>query len=226
MKIKGGSIIKNQSGSLAHQRCTLAFQKSTQVGSTGVSVNYLPWHSAVIAAGMQCAGFYKAIVNKLANVISFEDPVGFDSGNPGDVEDALDAGLLFMEKVVAGNSWVSDQTTYGVDTNFVYNSIQAMYAADIVSLDLASSFKTAFVGKSLADVDAATALSFLASKMDAYKKQKLIAASSDAPLGFKNAKVRIEGPIMYVSVEIKLATAIYFIPINIEISQVTSSSEE
>ena len=115
--------------------------------------------------------------------------------------------------------------TYGVDTNFVYNSIQAMYAADIVALDLSQSFKIAFVGKSLADVDASTALSFLASKMDAYKKQKLIAGSSDAPLGFKNAKVAISGPVMNIGVEIKLATAIYFIPNNIEISQVSSSAE-
>jgi hypothetical protein len=106
----------------------------------------------------------------------------------------------------------------------VYNSIQAVYGADLVSLDLADSFQTAFVGQSLADVDAATALAFLASKMDQYKKQKLIAASDDAPLGFKNAKVSINGPIMEVSVEIKLATAILFIPINIEISQVQSAA--
>jgi hypothetical protein len=76
----------------------------------------------------------------------------------------------------------------------------------------------------LADVDASTGLSFLASKMDLYKKQKLIAASDDAPLGFKNAKVEISGPIMSVAVEIKLATAIYFIPISIEISQVQNNA--
>lgn len=217
--------IKTRSGSLANARISLCFQKTSQVNSVGAIVSYLPWHTSCIAAGMQAAGFYKAIVNKFANVISFVDPSGFDSGNPGDIEDALDAGLLFLEKSVPGDKWVSDQTTYGIDTNFVYNSIQAMYAADLVSLDLASSFQIAFVGQSLADVDAATGLSFLASKMDAYKKQKLIAASDDAPLGFKNAKVEISGPIMRIAVEIKLATAIYFIPINIEISQVSSSAE-
>lgn len=216
---------KTKAGSLANARVSLCFQKTSQVNSVGNVTSYLPWYTSCIAAGMQAAGFYKAIVNKFANVISFTDPSGFDSGNPGQIEDALDAGLLFMEQAVAGNKWVSDQTTYAIDTNFVYNSIQAMYAADLVSLDLAESFQIAFVGKSLADVDANTALSFLASKMDAYKKQKLIAASDDAPLGFRNAKVQQSGPIMRVSVEIKLATAIYFIPINIEISQVSSSAE-
>lgn len=216
------SDAKAKAGSLAHYRISMTMQRASQADSAGVVQNFLPWFSACIAAGMQAAGFYKSITNKFANVISFEDPSGFDSGSPGDIEEALDAGILFMEKAVVGNKWVADQTTYGIDTNFVYNSIQATYDADLVSLDLAESFQNAFVGQSLADVDAATALSFLASKMDQYKKQKLLAASDDAPLGFKNAKVSINGPIMEVSVEIKLATAILFIPINIEISQVTS----
>lgn len=218
------SSIKAEASVMANARISLAFQKSSQVNSVGEIKSYLPWHTACIAAGMQAAGFYKAIVNKFANVISFQDPQGFDSGSPGDIEEALDAGLLFLEKGIVGSKWVSDQTTYGVDTNFVYNSIQAVYDVDLVSLDLAASFQTAFVGQSLADVDASTALSFLASKMDSYKKQKLIAASDDAPLAFKNAKVSINGPIMEISVEIKPATAIYFIPISIEVSQVTNSA--
>lgn len=213
-----------EASTLAHPRMSLCMQRTSQVNSVGQVVNYQPWHTACVAAGMQAAGFYRSITNKFANVISFTDPQGFDSGSPGDIETALDAGLLFMEKAVVGNKWVADQTTYALDTNFVFNSLQAMYAADLVALDLADSFQTAFVGQSLADVDASTALSFLASKMDSYKKQKLIAASDDAPLGFKNANVRISGPIMEVRVEIKLATAILFIPINIEISQVQSEA--
>lgn len=218
------SEAKKKAGSLAHYRVSLCMQKTTQANSQGVVQNFLPWHTACIAAGMQAAGFYKSITNKFANVISYQDPVGFDSGSPGSIEDALDSGLLFLEKAVVGSKWVCDQTTYGIDTNFVYNSIQAVYGADLVSLDLADSFQTAFVGQSLADVNASSALSFLATKMDQYKKQKLIAASDDAPLGYKNAKVSINGPIMEVSVEIKLATAILFIPINIEISQVQSAA--
>lgn len=216
---------KAVSQGLANYRCVLAFQRCTQVNSAGVITNFLPWYGACVAAGMQAGGFYKSICNKFANVISFQDPVGYDSGSPGDVEDALDAGLLMLTKDTAGNRWVSDQTTYGYDTNFVYNALQAVYLSDILSLDLADAFQKAFVGKSLADVDAATALSFLAQKMDGYKKLKMIAGSDDAPLGFKNAKIAISGPEMDVAVEIKLATAIYFIPISISISAVQSSAE-
>lgn len=216
---------QQKASAMANARVSIAMQKTTQVDVAGNIVSFMPWHTAAIAAGMQAAGFYKSITNKFANVIAYEDPAGFDSGSPTDIETAIDAGLLFMEQGASGNKWVVDQTTYGVDTNFVFNSIQAMYTSDIVALDLARSFENAFVGQSLADVDASTALAFLASKMDSYKRQKLIAASDDAPLGFKNAKVSINGPIMEVSVEIKLATAILFIPINIEISQVQSAAE-
>lgn len=209
---------------LANYRCSLCFQQPTQVNSQGVITVFQPWYAAVVAAGMQAGGFYKSITNKLANVISFADPSGFDSGNPGDIEEALNSGMLMLSPATAGSLWVSDQTTYGFDTNFVYNSIQAVYASDILALDLASSFQTAFVGKSLADVDAATGLSYLAQKMDGYKKLKLIAASDDAPLGWKNPKITILAPTMTVAVEIKLATAIYFIPISISISQVQQSA--
>lgn len=218
------AMAKQTAQGLANYRCSLVMQGATQDNSLGVITKFQPWYNAVVAAGMQAGGFYKSITNKLANVISFQDPSGFDSGSPGDVEDALDAGLLILTQNTAGSLWVSDQTTYGFDTNFVYNSVQAVYCSDILSLDLAQSFQVAFVGKSLADVDAATALSYLAQKMDGYKKLKLIAASSDAPLGYKNPKVSILAPEMDVSVEIKLATAIYFIPLNISISQVQQSA--
>jgi hypothetical protein len=209
---------------LGNFRCNLCFQQTTQDNSQGVITTFMPWFTACVAAGMQAGGFYKSITNKLANVTAITDPVGFDNGSPGDVSDALSAGMMILTNNAAGPLWVSDQTTYGYDANFVYNSMQAVYDSDIIALNLAASFQAQFVGQSLADVDAATALAYLAQLMDTYKKSKLIASSDDAPLGWKNASVTINGPEMDVNVEIKLATAIYFIPININISQVMQSA--
>jgi len=211
--------------SLGNYRCSLTMQQINQTNSQGAIQLYQPWYASCLAAGMQAGGFYKSILNKEANIISFVDPVGFNSGDPGDVEQALSAGLLFLSQDTGrAGYWVSDQTTYGFDTNFVYNSIQAVYASDLIALDLAQSFFTQFVGQSLADVSPASALSFLTAKMDGYLKLKLIGSSSDAPLGFKNANITIDAPEMDVSVEIKLDTAIYFIPININVSQITGSA--
>jgi hypothetical protein len=217
---------KDKAQTLAQYRCSCSFQKASQVNSQGDTQSFMPWMGAVIAAGMQAAGFYKGITNKFANIISFEDPSGFDSGNPGDVEDALLAGMLILQRETAGSKWVSDQTTYGYDTNFVYNSMQAVYLADIVAADLAAALQNAFVGQSLADVDSATALAFIATKMEEYRRVKAITSDDSAPLGYRGAKVSISGPTMSVSVEIKLSTTIYFIPIELTISQVQSSSSQ
>lgn len=209
---------------LATFRCALAFQNVTQVNSAGVITQFQPWYAAVIACGMQLGGFYKAIVNKYANVISIIDPSDYNSGDPGDTSEALSAGLLPMWTDIGGPKWVSDQTTYLTDSNFVYNSIQAVYDADVITIDLKSSFTQAFIGQSLADVSAASASAFLSQKMATYMQLKLIAPSNGVPLGFNNAKVTIAAPTMTISVNIFLATAIYFIPITFSISAVQQSA--
>lgn len=213
------SEAKQKAGGLASFRMSLAIQ-DVQVGTSV----YQPWYLAAVAAGMQAAGFYKAIFNKLLNVTSVIDPTGFDGGSPTDVEEALDAALLIAENTTAGTLFVSDQTTYGIDDNFVYNSIQAVYAADLVATDLAAFIGRKFVGQSLADVEEATVASAMSERMDLFKRLKLIAGSDDAPLGYRNISVEIRGPVIYIGVEIKLATAVYFLPIELEISQVTSGT--
>jgi hypothetical protein len=82
----------------------------------------------------------------------------------------------------------------------------------------------AFVGQSVADVSAAVAVSYLDTIMADFLRLKLIAPSSDAPLGYKNAKVVIEGSVMRVSVEVKIAGSIYFIPIAFYVTEITQSA--
>jgi hypothetical protein len=218
------SATKTAAASLSNYRANMFFQRSSQVNSVGNVTEHQPWHAACIAAGMQAAGFNKSLTNKFANVISFKDPSGFDSGNPGDVEDAIDAGLFFMQQETAGNKWVVDQTTYGFDTNFVYNSLQAVYMADVLAIQLSESLEKFAVGQSLADITAAGVIAFISKKMEEYRKLKIIGASDDAPLGYKNVSVSINGPIAEVKLEAKLATAILFIPIELELSQIQSSA--
>lgn len=215
---------KAQAVSLASPRVAMTFQKVDALDSKGEIKTFGAWMGAVVAAAMQCAGFNRGITNKLANVIALRDPAGFDSGSPAQLETALSSGLLTLQRAAAGVRWVSDQTTYGLDSNFVYNSIQAMYAADLISLDLAESFQRRFVGASLAEISANSALVFLGDKMAQYKGLRLIGESDDAPLGWKNAKIKINGPIMSVAVEIKLATSLYFILIGIDISEIQQTA--
>ncbi len=219
---------KLAANNLASARCSMTFQDFKTTDSTGTLRQYQPWMGAVYAAAMQAAGFYKPIVKKFMNTSGVLMADGTYSDQlDSQVEDALLNGLLPAERAETGGfRWVSDQTTYAVDNNFVYNSIQAVYVADTIALTIAQRMENAFVGQSLADLSAGLMLSFLTAIMIDIKRLHLTTSSDDAALGFKNATVRISGPAAEVSLNIKLAGALYFIPITAYISQVTQTASQ
>lgn len=208
---------------LASFRVAMAFQDFKQVNSVGNLYQFQSWMGATLAAGMQAAGFYRAIFNKGVNTSGIVMRDGsFSDRDDTQMEDALTSGLLPAQRAATGGfAFVSDQTTYGKDSSAVYNSIQAVYVADIIALSTAQRMEGAFVGQSVADISAAIALSFLEGIMADFLRLKLIAPSDDAPKGFKNAVIQISGSAMIVQVEIKLAGAIYFIPISFLVSPVS-----
>lgn len=219
---------KNAASNLAAFRNACTFQDVKNPDSTGTMTQYAPWMAAAIAAGMQTAGFYRSITHKFANVSGVTQAAGdFNDRDDDAMEQALLAGLMPLRRHPKGGYfWVSDQTTYTKDSNFVYNSLQAVYAADIIALTTAQRMEDAFVGQSVADISAAVAMTFLKGVMADFMRLKLIAASDDAPAGFKNAKITISGPVLLVEAEIKLAGAIYFIPISFLVSPVVQTANQ
>jgi hypothetical protein len=220
--------IKDAAGDLSSFRMGLAFQDVRDVDATGATRQFHPWMAAVVAAGMQAAAGYRGIVKKFANIGGVISPFGdFNPRSPGAREDALKAGLLILEPVPTGGfRWVSDQTTYSFDNNFVYNSLQAVYVSDLITLTLIDRFDRAVVGQSVADITAGGALGILAGEMFNFKRLKFIAASDDAPEGYKNAKARLRGGVLEIFCEIKLAGLIYFVPIYLTISQVQQEASQ
>lgn len=216
---------KNQAANLATGRCVLAFQDMVDAGASGV-VQFQPWYNAAKAAGFQAAAFRKAIFGKLVQCSGFIQAAGdFDPTDDDQVEDALRAGLLVGRKAdPAGFEYVSDQTTYLRDNNFVFNSIQAVYMADFVALSVATRMEKAFKGQNFEDVAPGIALTTFDQIMGDMLALKATAKSSDAPKGYKNALITVSAPEISVKAEIKLDTAVYFIPIDFLVSQVTGSA--
>lgn len=219
--------VKTAAANIASFRCAMTFQDFKQATNLGTT-QFQSWMGATVAAAMQAAGFYKSLVRKQINTVGALQAAGdWSDVSDGDVEAALQAGLLPAIRAPEGGViWVSDQTTYGTDSNFVYNSIQMVYVADVVALTTAQRMEKRFVGKSLADVNAAVALSYLEGIMADFMRLKLIAPSDDAPLGFKNAKIVIEGPAMRVSLEVKIAGSIYWIPLTFYVTQITQTAAQ
>ena len=210
---------------LADQRISLAIQDMKDLSSTGI-VQFQPYEAAGKAAAMQAAAFNRSIFNKIVTCNGILTADGsFNPKNSTQLETALQSGLLVLKRYKDGSiRYVSDQTTYQKDSNFVYNSIQAIYAADLVTLTTCDRMNDYLTGKSTADVTAAMVGSCMDTIMADMLRLKLIAKSDDAPQGWKNLDVRISAPVVLISVEIKLATSIYFTRINFTVSAVQSSS--
>lgn len=220
---------KSKSTTLASFRIACTGQDFKAVSAEDGSIVQLqPWATAVDAAAMQAAGFYRDITKKGLNTsgIVYNDST-FSSDDDTDVEVALQNGLLIAgvpEDSGVGFEWISDQTTYGTDNNFVFNSIQAVYAADLITLTSAQKMERAFVGQSLADVSAASAAGVFSRIMGELKRLKLIAASDDAPAGFKNAVFKVVGNTMYVTAEVKLAVSLKFVTIQFVVTEIQQTA--
>lgn len=218
--------VKEQSYSLATARCTLAFQDIKDLGASSIE-QYQPWMGAAKGASMQAAGLYRSITNKGINCSGAVQAAGdWSDSNDDDLEEALLANLLTVktDEIAGGFKWVSDQTTYGRDNSFFWNSAQMIYTADVLQLTVAQRMEQAFVGASIADVNAATALSYLEGVMAEMLRIKLISPSDDAPLGYRSPKIQIIGNAMLVSAEVKISGAILFIPIEFLVTQITQTA--
>lgn len=218
---------KDAASNIASFRLALAFQPVKTFSSDGAIKMFQPWMTACKAAGMTAAAGYKGIVKKFCQISGIGQVVGFNPAVRGDLEDALKSGLLCLEKVPTGGfRWVSDQTTYSVDNNFVFNSIQAVSVSDLMALTLIARFDRAVVGKSVADISAAAGYSILETEMFNFFRLKWITSSDDAPKGYKNAFVKVVGGVLSVSFEAKLAGLIYFVPISMSLSQVEQTASQ
>lgn len=217
---------KAQAGNLASGRVALFFQDVRAVDGTGELVQLQPWGAAVLAAAMQAAGFYRAIVAKFINISGALQAAGdWNDQFLSQLEDALLNGLCPITRdETGGYKWVSDQTSYTKDANFVHNSIQATYVADVIAATAELQMERAFVGQSVADVNKALALTKLDALMTELRRLKLIAPDDTAPNGYRDVKVRIEGPSLRFSVTVRLAGAIYFVTIDFLVTPVQQAA--
>jgi hypothetical protein len=225
---------QSASGSIASFRCSMAFQSVQNISaSANAIVLFQPWMLAGLAASMQAAAGYKGIVNKYINCSSvIQAGAGaipdYNDQNDDNETTALQAGLLPAKRDLnaGGVFFVSDQTTYGSDSNFVFNSIQAIYVADTMALTLAMRMQRAFVGQSLADISAAQAVSTVQNILADFLTLKLIAPSDGAPKGYQPGSIvcKISGTVMTVNLTVYLAGLLYFVPIVFQINQVQQTA--
>lgn len=219
---------RNAAANTASALCTMAFQYVNTVNSTGSIVQQQPWMAAVEAAGMQSAAAYRGIFNRLLNISGVVSTGSdFNSQSDDNLEQALQSGLMPLHRLQTGGfTFVSDQTTYGLDNNPIYNSMGAIYNTNIVLLTLSQQLQNSFIGASLADVNASIILSGAEGIFGDLLRQKWIAATPTIPLGWNNGNVTISGPTFVLSVGFVTSTNLYygFISSLVEINNQTATS--
>jgi len=223
---------KTIAGDLADGRLQLAIQDIRQSDGQGVIKWFQPWALSCLLAGARGGApigepmTFKFLNNSgirhTAQPMSTPDENIVTDFDPDlQADEAIQSGIFFLENPQTGGfRVVVDNTTYGRDDNFVFNRANVIYAADVVAFNLRNGLENRFVGKkntiSVADV-ASVASSILSS----FLQQGITVATADAPQGFKNLVVRIEGSTIYVEVTIKIVEGIDFVLSEITIQRAT-----
>ena len=216
------SDCKDKIGNMADARVQMVIQDIRQTNTQGVIKWFQPWALSCLMAGarggapiglpltfmfMNCSGIRQTAQSM--NTPEADIVVDFDPDTQYD--DAIQSGVTFLESPRTGGfRVVVDNTTYGIDDNWVYNRANVLYAADIVAYNFRNTMELRYIGVKntlIANEVKGTAESVLAT----FLAQGVTVSTADAPQGFKNLSVRIEGNTIYISVTIKLVEGIDFV---------------
>lgn len=223
---------KTKAGELADGRIQLAIQDIRQVDSQGSVRWFQPWGLAAILAGARGgAPIGEPMTFKFMNVSGIrhtaqplstaDEDIIIDFDPDLQTDDAIQSGITFLEAPQTGGfRVVVDNTTYGIDNNFVFNRGNVLYAADIVAFNFRNALENRFVGRkntiTVADVTA-----FATTTLNQFLTQGITVSTPDAPQGFKNLVARIEGNTIRVETTIKIVEGIDFVLADINIQRAT-----
>ena len=226
---------KSKAGELADGRLQLMIQDIRQVDAQGSIRFFQPWAGSCLMAGARGgAPIGEPLTFKFMNASGIrhtsqpmstaEEDIVVDFDPDLQTDEAIQAGITFLEAPQTGGfRVVVDNTTYGVDNNFVFNRANVLYAADIVAFNFRNQLENTFVGRK--NTVTATTVSSVASQiLGTFLAQGITVSTADAPQGYKNLTVQLQGNTLYVNVIIKLVEGIDFILSEITIQRATGEA--
>ena len=201
----------------------------------------LVWkHPHVYAA--QCAGIRlgtevgEPLTHKRLNALGVGHFVNSETGIASgdfvvdlDKKTAVEAGVLFSEKIGSIFRIIVDNTTYGADDSFVYNRGSVMEAAQYVARDLRQVGESAFVGKKLPAKGAAKSIkNVLRNRLIELNAPdvNIITSSNDAPQGFveETFVVELNGSAASVQIQFKPVQGLDWIFLSFSLGNITQSA--
>lgn len=226
---------REQAGVLADARLQLVIQDIRQVDAAGTIKWFQPWALASLVAGarggapiglpmtykfLNCSGIRQTAQSM--NTAEADIVVDFDPDIQYD--DAIQSGITFLEAPQTGGfRIVVDNTTYGVDDNWVLNRANVLYAADIIEFNFRNAMEARYVGVKNT-VRASEVKSTAESILGTFLSQGITVSTGDAPQGFKDLSVRIEGNTIYITVTVKLVEGIDYVLSDVTLQRASQSA--
>ena len=185
-----------------------------------------PWALGCLAAGMQAGSpVGEPITKKLVNVNDVRVLDGSWSPNKNKNE-MIEAGILFTQPLdTGGHRWTVGNTTYGRDSNFVYNRISVVEAAGFVAFDLRFNLDLVFIGTKARTGTAEAIANFIRNRMSTYLEEEIIVGDNlNDGLGYKNLRVELQGNTAIVNVSVTPVQGVDFILPTIYLADIRQSA--
>jgi hypothetical protein len=232
---KSYAASKVVAGNLADARLQLVIQDIRQIDAAGSIKWFQPYAFACLLAGarggapiglpmtfkfLNCSG----LRHTAQPMTTAEASIAVDFDADTQYDDAIQSGITFMESPQTGGfRVVVDNTTYGIDDNWLYNRANVLYAADIVEFNFRNAMEARYVGVKNT-VRASEVKATAESVLGTFLSQGITVSTASSPQGFKNLSVRIEGSTVYVSVTITLLEGIDFVLNDISLQRATQTA--
>lgn len=220
---------------MADQRLQLCIQDTRNIDAQGTIKWFQPWSQSCLLAGARAGSpvgtpmtfkFINATgIRHTAQPMSTpEADIVIDFNPNSQDEQAIRGGITFFEVPQSGGiRCVVDNTTYTKDANWVFNRGNVMYAADILAFDFRNQLENIFIGQKNT-VQASEVKSVAASILSTFLAQGITVSTADAPNGYKQLDVKINGNVITIDVTAVLVEGIDFALATLNITRVESEA--
>lgn len=220
---------------LADQRLQLCIQDTRNIDSQGAIKWFQPWSQSCLLAGARAGSpVGTPLTFKFFNLTGIrhtgqsmstpEEDIVIDFNANVEYEQAIQGGITFFEAPQSGGiRCVVDNTTYQRDANWVYNRGNVMYSADVLAFDFRNQLENIFIGQKNT-IQASEVKSVAQSILATFLAQGITVSTDEAPNGYKQLDVQINGNVITINAIVVLVEGIDFILNDITITRVESEA--
>ena len=230
------SVVYDAARTLNSELVQLAMQDVLTLNTSGILGWKQPYIMAALLAGMRTGtSVGEPLTHKFINASNAGHHVNTTTGmatgdfdTAMDVEEAIDAGVIFVESANNGQRVVVDNTTYGTDNSFVFNRGSVIEAAHYVARSIRDLVEAEFIGSKITNTTAGTVKAFIRSELEALNATdvNIITSSDDAPRGYveETFVVTVQGNTINVQLEFKPVQGLDFVFIDFTLGDIRQSA--